>query len=88
MNTCQKMSADDLYKTVRNLRATYRNQFDRLNQSNEWLQNADAATYPTTEIDTATLAAIAALRTALGNYLESAETVALLAAVNNLRHMN
>jgi len=87
MNTCQKMSTDDLYKSVRNISATYRNLFDRFSQANEWLQNADATTYPTGEIDTPTLQDIGALRVAINNYLTSTETVALLAAVNDLRYM-
>ena len=87
MNTCQKMTVDDLYKTLRNIAATYRNHYDRLRQAEEWLANANAATYPVGEIDSATLADIAAFRTAVANYLEGAQTTALFNAVNNLRHM-
>jgi len=88
MNTCQKMTVENFYKTIRQISATYRNHFDRLNQANEYLQNADVATYPDNEIDTPTLQKIVALRTAINDYITAVETVAMLDAVNDLRYMS
>lgn len=88
MNDCQKMAVADFYKSLRNISATWRNMYDRLEQASEWLNNADATTYPSDEVPTATLSDIAALRTAINDQLASTETAALLDAVNKLRYMS
>lgn len=82
-NDCQKYTdVNQLYQSTRNVLSTFWNSMNSMERLINFLETADATTYPAIPIET--LTAFAQLRTALSNHASSAETVALMTKIKLL----